>query len=390
MDCNDNLCQNSSNEEQNILNSEDVNEDFSDEELSFLSEQLSILNPEDINEDDQNMLISETEDSLEESEAKAEYPNLAYADLMTLVTKHKINNVTGNAIINFFNKHANLEKSPLPKSIQQGRKYMDNMNLPNLKYHKTQIITYNGEDYFLHHRSLKDCIKNILSIPDLSRNFALNFEELKISGERVYSEQNTGTWWKGVEESLPIGAKLLSIILYSDATNVDTLGKSQLHPIYISIGNIYNWRRNKPDAKELLGYLPILKSCDNTERKSNNFKMAVREVFHKSLKILLEPILLLKDNGLDLILNEEHFWFYPRISVVISDWPEAATFCLTYKSSMSNHPCHFCLVARDDLANINLQHIESRTHINMSDYLNRNLEKSVCIENMPNFFWTLP
>jgi hypothetical protein len=57
---------------------------------------------------------------------------------------------------------------------------------------------------------------------------------------------------------------------------------------------------------------------------------------------------------------------------------------------MSNHPCHFCLVARDDLANINLQHIESRTHINMSDYLNRNLEKSVCIENMPNFFWTLP
>ena len=57
---------------------------------------------------------------LEESEfeAKAEYPNLAYADFMTLVTKHKINNATSNAIIKFFNKHANLEKSSLPKSIQ--------------------------------------------------------------------------------------------------------------------------------------------------------------------------------------------------------------------------------------------------------------------------------
>jgi hypothetical protein len=45
-------------------------------------------------------------------------------------------------------------------------------------------------------------------------------------------------WWKTAQNSLPIGSKLLSIILYSDATNCDTLGKSQLHPIYMSLGNI--------------------------------------------------------------------------------------------------------------------------------------------------------
>jgi len=66
---------------------------------------------------------------------------------------------------------------------------------------------------------------------------------------------------------LPQGSYLLSLILYSDATNVDTLGKSQLHPIYISIGNIVNWRRNKSDAKQLLGYLPILKHKNATEKK---------------------------------------------------------------------------------------------------------------------------
>ena len=54
---------------------------------------------------------------------------------------------------------------------------------------------------------------------------------------------------KNTKNSLPIGIKLLSLILYSDATNVDTLGKSQLHPIYMTIGNIKNWRRNKPDVK---------------------------------------------------------------------------------------------------------------------------------------------
>jgi hypothetical protein len=32
-------------------------------------------------------------------------------------------------------------------------------------------------------------------------------------------------WWKTTEESLPPGAKLLSIILYSDATTTDTLEK---------------------------------------------------------------------------------------------------------------------------------------------------------------------
>jgi hypothetical protein len=44
-----------------------------------------------------------------------------------------------------------------------------------------------------------------------------------------------------MENSLPFGSKLLSIILYSDATNCDTLGKSSLHPIYISLGNILTW-----------------------------------------------------------------------------------------------------------------------------------------------------
>jgi hypothetical protein len=108
------------------------------------------------------------------------YPNEAYADLMTLVTKHKLNNVTGNAIIKFFNKHANLNISPLPKSIEKGRKYMDNMNIPNLTYSKTCVIKYNNKDYYLHHRSLINCVKHILSTSDISEYFMQNFEMLKV------------------------------------------------------------------------------------------------------------------------------------------------------------------------------------------------------------------
>jgi hypothetical protein len=190
---------------------------------------------------------------------------------------------------------------------------------------------------------------------------------------------------------LPPGYKLLSIILYSDATNVDTLGKSNLHPIYMSIGNIKNWRRNKPDAKQLLGFLPILKSSNNTEKQSESFKNASRETFHKSLEVLLNP-LLISSNGIDLTLDNETIWFYPRISIIIADWPEAATYCLTYKSPMSNFPCHTCLVTRDNLANIDLEtsEIESRTHDYMQQKFNENLGKSVCIENVSNLFWRFP
>ena len=181
-----------------------------------------------------------------------------------------------------------------------------------------------------------------------------------------------------MQESLPTGAKLLSIILYSDATTTDTLGKSQLHPIYVSLGNIPIWCRNKLDAKQLLGYLPILEAAN---------KDLVCKVFHESLCHLLEPIILLK-NGIDLVVNNERIWFYPRVSTIIADWPEAASFCLVYKSPNSNLPCHSCLVKRNDLANIDLlsNDIILRTHSEMRRHLKVHTQKSVCIESVPNFF----
>jgi Plavaka transposase len=153
------------------------------------------------------------------------------------------------------------------------------------------------------------------------------------------------------------------------------------------LGNISTWRRNKPDAKQLLGYLPIIKSSNITEKRSQNFKNIVRETFHKSLEKILEPLMTLK-NGLDLTIENKTYWFFPKISAIIADWPKASTFCLTYKSSNSNNPCHFCLVTRDNLANINLseEDIIPRTHKNMKEHLQSNSEKLVSIESVSNIF----
>ncbi|GET03802.1 hypothetical protein GLOIN_2v1488317 [Rhizophagus clarus] len=366
----------------------EVNDDNDVQNMSFdsIGSAISEMSLEDSNFE--NILDSSEEPEIFEepknlnTKTCTEFPNDAYKDLMLLVTKYKINNKGGNEIIRFFNKHSNHTESPLPKNIEQGRAFMNNMKFSNLEFSKVLITKHEDKDYFLYYQNLIQCIKNILTVPDITQNFALSYENYEYNRESIYSEQNTGKWWKTTQESLLTGSKLLSIILYSDATTTDTLGKSQLHSIYITLGNIPIWRCNKQDAKQLLGYLPILEAAN---------KDLVRDTFHKSLRHLLEPIILLKD-GIDLFINNENTWFYPRVSTIIADWPEAASFCLVYKSSNSNLPCHSCLVKRENLANIDLSvnDVILRTHDEMRKHFENDTQRSVCIESVHNFFWDLP
>ncbi|CAG8670123.1 14548_t:CDS:1, partial [Funneliformis caledonium] len=64
---------------------------------------------------EESVLDDILEDILEESEFESkintDYPNEAYGDLMVLVINYKLSNKTGNAIIRFFNKYANLNTS---------------------------------------------------------------------------------------------------------------------------------------------------------------------------------------------------------------------------------------------------------------------------------------
>ncbi|GES84748.1 hypothetical protein GLOIN_2v1783703 [Rhizophagus clarus] len=299
-------------------NKVEVDDDNDVQNMSFdsIGSAISEMSLEDSNFE--NILDSSEEPEIFEepknlnTKTCTEFPNDAYKDLMLLVTKYKINNKGSNKIIHFFNKHSNLIESPLPKNIEQERAFMNNMKFSNLEFSKVLITKHEDKDYFLYYQNLIQCIKNILTIPVITQNFVLSYENYEYNRENV--------------------------------TTTVTLGKSQLHPIYITLGNIPIWRRNKQYAKQLLGYLPILEAAN---------KDLIHDTFHKSLRHLLEPIILLKD-GIDLFINNENTWFYPRVSTIIADWPEAASFCLVYKSFNSNLPCHSCLVKRENLANIDL------------------------------------
>jgi len=113
-------------------------------------------------------------------EGLEEFPNDAYKDLMILITKNKLSNRAGDDIIQFFNKYSNLATSPLPKNIKKGREFIDNMKISSLEFNKILITCHNDIDYFLYYQNLINCVKNILAVPDITKDFALSFKSYKV------------------------------------------------------------------------------------------------------------------------------------------------------------------------------------------------------------------
>src|SRR5689334_12021879 len=89
---------------------------------------------------------------------------------------------------------------------------------------------------------------------------------------RVFEEQFHDNWWKREESALLLGQHILSLILYSDATTLDYMGKSSGYPIFLSLGNIPNHQKNKPESKALVRYLPILKAKNSKTKQSDKFR----------------------------------------------------------------------------------------------------------------------
>ena len=117
--------------------------------------------------------------------------------------------------------------------------------------------------------------------------------------------------------------------------------------------------RNKPNTNVLVGYLPKLKAKVNTTRNSAFFRKLQRQVFQRCLRILLSPILNKED--MYFVVKNKVTPFTPKISVILADLAEAATFTATYLPSTSRHPYCFCLIDNEDLNNMALTSVVMRT-----------------------------
>ena len=172
-----------------------------------------------------------------------------------------------------------------------------------------------------------------------------------------------------------------------DGTTLDTLGRKSEYPIFLTLGNIPNSRRNLPDAKVLIGFLPHLITRDNKLRNSKEFKQEQRDLKNRALKYLLSP--LLKEDGIYLAVNGKVEHFVIHLSSIIADMLEAQDICCTYKSYRTKCPCYKCLTPGDQLNNMNIKQdlIKLRNHDNMQEAIVSNNAENYSIHEYYNFFW---
>jgi hypothetical protein len=107
------------------------------------------------------------DDALDSIEGKnrpehvAKWPNEAYREFMELIVDGNISNKIGDKIIKLFNKHSNLENSPLPSSTKSGKDYLNQINSPLLDFKEKVIATYNEVDFTLYYRPIFRAIQTI-------------------------------------------------------------------------------------------------------------------------------------------------------------------------------------------------------------------------------------
>jgi len=321
---------------------------------------------------------------------KVAWPNDAYREFMELICKHRLPNSAGDSIIKFFDKFSGLNVSPLPTSTNIGRQFLDNADIRYTSFKDVTITTFQDIEYTLHYRPIIQAVKSLLVIDSINQNFALNYVkkwEMKNGIEhQIYEEQYNCDWWWQEESNLIADRRLLSLIFYSDATTLDHMGKSSGHPLFISLGNIPNFQRNKPESKALVAYLPILKPKDNKTKNSDGFRKLQRNVFQRCLRVLIEPIL--RSPELYFVIRGEAVAFTPRISVILADMPEADKYTNVYQPSSSKRPCGSCLVLKNDLNNTELN-ILPRTIHNMKQAIENDEAHEHSIHPEPNIFWQL-
>ena len=217
-----------------------------------------------------------------------EWPNDIYREFMEIVMEYQLSNSCGDRLIKLINNSHNSDENLLPINTKEGWKFLDFNEFPYMKFKTVSITNFEGRDYNFYYQLIIHGIKVLLLQSDINEEFVLKYRNTSI---RTYGEQFESDWWNIMESKIPIDNYLLSIILYADSTTCDHLGKTSEHPIYISLGNIPSWQRNKLNFKVLVSYLPKLKVKDNTMKNSESFQKLQRQVFQRCLQILLSPIL---------------------------------------------------------------------------------------------------
>ncbi|EIN09380.1 hypothetical protein PUNSTDRAFT_25308, partial [Punctularia strigosozonata HHB-11173 SS5] len=141
---------------------------------------------------------------------------------------------------------------------------------------------------------------------------------------------NTGDWWWETQAKLPDGATTVPVILSSDKTQLLTFNSDQqVHPVYLSIGNISKDIRQKPSyrAQVLIAYLPII---DVLHLPSEAARVMWACSFYAAMRVVLQSLEDPGKNGIELTSRDGAVRLaFPIVAVYVADHLEQTLVCCT-------------------------------------------------------------
>ena len=141
---------------------------------------------------------------------------------------------------------------------------------------------------------------------------------------------------------LPKGSVLTPVIISTDKTQLTQFsGNKSAYPVYMTLGNIPKELRCKPSehACVLIGYLSVDK-IDSTGLSDHKHRALVQQLFHKSVQIILEPLIEAGKEGIDVTGgNGKVRCVHPVLAAYVADYPEQ---CLVTCSKYGTCPICQC------------------------------------------------
>ncbi|KAI0644945.1 hypothetical protein C8Q79DRAFT_1054442 [Trametes meyenii] len=185
-------------------------------------------------------------------------------------------------------------------------------------------------EYDIWFRDPRQVLRDQMGNPDFAGSYDYAPKRVFLAnGKRQYKDFMSGDWaWTTADtiaqDPKMHGATLSAPILGSDKTTVSVAtGQNEYYPLYITNGGVTNTvRRAHRNAITLLGFLAIPK----TERQYQDdptFRTFRRELFHTSLRFILQPLREVMTNYEVLRCADGHFRrVVYSLGPYIADYPE--------------------------------------------------------------------
>ena len=158
---------------------------------------------------------------------------------------------------------------------------------------------------------------------------------------RGFCAHNTYQWMT-FQSLLPKGSALAPVIISTDKTQLTQFsGNKSAYPVYMTLGNIPKELRRKPSehACVLIGYLSVDK-IDSTGLSDRKHRALVQQLFHKSVQIILEPLIEAGKEGIDVTGGDGKVRrVHPVLAAYVADYPEQ---CLVTCSKYGTCPICQC------------------------------------------------